>query len=82
VDGQEYLDLVARISAEQGSPHGWRVGRETTTVVFGYDQETKRRLAVQFYTSGPRAGEFATAFEPDRDQYLKMLAAANTKTTP
>ena len=77
---KEHLDLVARISAEQGNPHSWSVGRETTKVVFGYDQETKRRLAVQFYTSGPRAGEFATSFELSQQKYAEMLAAASTKT--
>jgi uncharacterized protein YukE len=79
---KEYLDLVARASAEQGTSKTYNVFGKATHLVLKYDQETKRQLVVPFHASGPRAGEFATSFIPSERQLAKITAAANTTSAP
>jgi hypothetical protein len=78
----EYLNKVAKLAAEQASPRVYGVAGKDTCLVFARDQESKRYLAAQFYSRGPRAGEFATAFEPTKEQRAAMELATHVGAGP
>jgi hypothetical protein len=76
----EFAKVVQAAGANSGKVFRWTLPpgegeteRQATYAIIYRDPNTKKWLAVQFYQSGPRAGEFATAFEPTPSQMNRML---------
>jgi uncharacterized protein YukE len=73
----EFTRLVRSAGENSGKVFRWQLRGETapqpTNTIIYRDTNTKKWIAVQFYENGPRAGEFATAFEPTPAQLDAML---------
>jgi uncharacterized protein YukE len=69
----EFTRLVRDAGANSGKVFRWSTGDSPTNTIIYRDPNTKKWIAVQFHQTGPRAGEFATAFEPTPAQLNAML---------
>jgi uncharacterized protein YukE len=73
----EFTRLVRAAGENSGKVFRWDLrgtaGNQATNTIIYRDPNTKKWIAVQFYQNGPRAGEFATAFEPTPAQLNAML---------
>jgi uncharacterized protein YukE len=75
----EFVRMMRTAGAESGKVFGWSLPpagtnvRQATWAVLHRDPNTRQWLVMQFYQSGPRAGEFATAFRPTPSQLNRML---------
>jgi uncharacterized protein YukE len=74
-----FLDTVSKAAAKSSNVFRWDVSGQPGDAVVYYDQATKRWLAVVYYASGPRAGEFMSTFAPDAAKVDEMLRAAATR---
>ena len=73
----EYLSMIVQAGTKQGKVFTWTLRGETgaqqTYAILRYEQSAGRWLVSQYYASGSRAGQFATAFEPTARQLARML---------
>lgn len=73
----EYLRMIVESGTKQGKVFQWSLrgeaGAQPTYSVLRYDQSSGRWLVSQYYSSGSRIGEFATAFQPTARQLARML---------
>jgi hypothetical protein len=76
----EFVRMMRTAGAESGKVFRWSLPpeagtnvRQSTYAILHRDPNTKQWLVMQFYQSGPRAGEFATAFKPTPSQLTRML---------
>jgi uncharacterized protein YukE len=76
---KDFLDTVSGAAAKSSNVFRWDVSGQPGDAVLHYDQATKRWLAVVYYASGPRAGEFMSTFAPDAAKVDEMLRAAATR---
>lgn len=74
----EFLRKVSIAAARSGKVIPGRLAKKPTHAVLHFDLETKRFLVVHFHASGPRAGEFASAFIPKPSQLDELLRRAAT----
>lgn len=74
----EFLDMIVTAGTRQGKVFQWSLrgeaGMQPTYSVLRF--HNGRWMVSQYYTNGPRAGEFATAFEPTARQLARMLQQA------
>jgi len=75
---EEFLETVVQAGVRQGKVFQWSLrgesGAQSTYSVLRYTNG--RWMVSQYYASGSRAGEFATAFEPTARQLARMLQQA------
>ena len=74
----EFLRKVSMTAARSGKVIPGRLAKKPAHAVLHFDQETKRFLVVYFHASGPRAGEFASAYIPKPHQLDELLRRAAT----
>lgn len=75
----DFLKTMGRATAQSSGPFSWKVAGQDSVTVLYRDPGTKQWMAVSYYASGSRAGEFMSVIKVGGDRLDEMLRAAATR---